>query len=201
MMVNLHKSYDFFKQIEDIFPNNQIDWLPENLNLPLKLIEPNSELSEKSTIKKLLENDDFPAIISPDHKKNRQIDDLGEIISRPPPQEEQNSEPVDDNISKKVKSDRKLCLKITKTIKKMKNIETFIKEESQARKECRKKALTKNLEQNQWKELKNMLMKKNKNYSLSKSKEILLSWIILPDLKGEINSPEFEKVKNKYLEK
>lgn len=200
-MVNLHKSYDFFKQIEDIFPNNQIDWLPENLNLPLKLIEPNSELSEKSTIKKLLENDDFPAIISPDHKKNRQIDDLGEIISRPPPQEEQNSEPVDDNISKKVKSDRKLCLKITKTIKKMKNIETFIKEESQARKECRKKALTKNLEQNQWKELKNMLMKKNKNYSLSKSKEILLSWIILPDLKGEINSPEFEKVKNKYLEK
>lgn len=187
MLVTLHLSYEHHVKIVSSFPcggaQGAYDTYEFKSNaLDLKQI---TESHEKCQMQKMLLNNDFPKIeqvaLDSDHPD---VEFVGEIVSR--------SEPDD--------ATRKQYLKLKKSLKQLKSlddIKAFIKEETKCRQECRKKALTKKLEQADWKELRSTIKSKmDGGNHVPELKLMLMSWIIFPCHKGDHLCEEFQALKN-----
>ena len=151
-MVNLQLSYDYFSKRLQIFPQSKMNWLnSHNIELP-DVIMNIEDYSNCETITKLCNENDFPNFeecVELSEKSN--FDFLGEVIQRT--DAKTSEETVD---SKKIKLMSKARKKLSK-LKSAKQIEDFIKGETKLRKENRKVALTKTLEQKEWKFLRTQI--------------------------------------------
>ena len=149
-MVNLQLSYDYFSKRLQIFPKSNLNWLKsQNIELP-DVIMNLANYSNCETITKLLDENDFPNFEeSADESEKAKFDFLGEVIQR-----KSSEEDVID--SKKVKLMSKARKKLSK-LKSAKEIEDFLKDETNLRKVNRKVALTKTLEQKEWKNLRTQI--------------------------------------------
>ena len=190
-MLNLHLSFDVHKQLLLVFPKSDVKWLPDTVQFPQELIPSNSNLKEKETLKNLLLSNDFPVM---EKEQPRPDACIGEIIERPAPQ--QNSPKT-----KAVIVSKKHLSKLNNTLSKLKNIEdvkVFIKNETDQRQKCRKEALTKKLEQTEWKALKvHMKFQLTQNMSLAQIRLTLYCWIICPLHKGT-KCPEVDQIESKF---
>ena len=174
LMVHLHLSYEFHLKLFEFLPKSSTQWSGFEVNLPKTLIEENSKLRENETIIKLLANNDFPKI----EIKTQTVQEIliGEVIERP-------TEPQMEVKEAKVEVNKKLKLKVEKLLKgfkKVSDIKDFIQSETLERKNSRKDAITKKLEQCQWKELKSSLKSNLEKKSLKELKQIIKSQILYP---------------------
>merc|ERR1712062_685596 len=171
LMVNLHLSYEFHSKLFSFIPQSSSgsQWSGSHLTFPPSLLQ-NEQLSV--TLRQLLDKCDFPAM--EDAKKVSIVDTLvGEIVER--------NENENENEPKQKVTKNKQKLKVTKLLKTMKtkqDFKDFIESESKLRKECRKNAATKKLEQNEWKELKTTLKAKLKSSNMKELKQLLESKLI-----------------------
>ena len=169
LMVNLHLSYEFHSKLFSFIPQSSSgsQWSGSHLTFPPSLLQ-NEQLSV--TLRQLLDKCDFPAM--EDAKKVSIVDTLvGEIVER----NETENEPK----QKVTKNKQKLKVtKLLKTMKTKQDFKDFIESESKLRKECRKNAATKKLEQNEWKELKTTLKAKLKSSNMKELKQLLESKLI-----------------------
>ena len=151
----------------------------------------NSYLKEKETLNNLLVNNDFPVM-----EKEKPLPDacIGEIIERPVPQENSKQ-------TKAVILSKKYLSKLNHTLSQLKNLEdvkVFIKNETDQRQKCRKEALTKKMEQTEWKELKgHMKFQLTQDMSLAHIRLALYCWILCPLHKGT-KCPEVDQIESKF---
>ena len=146
MMVYLHLGYDVYKQLLQCLPKSEVQWLPDTIEILNELLHPDSQLGEKEIVKKLLNSNDFPVMKSEENSKKDSSDIIGEIVERP----------IEPQKNTKVIS-KKFWLRLNSVLSEIKDFEgmkAFLKAETDQRHKCRKEALTKKLEQAQWKELK-----------------------------------------------
>ena len=190
MMVYLHLGYNVYKQLLQCLPKSEVQWLPETIQILNELLHPDSQLREKETVKKLLNTNDFPVMKSEQNNKKDSSDIIGEIVERPiEPQKNTKS------ISKKFWSRLNSVLS---EIKDFEDMKAFIKAETDQRHKCRKEALTKKLEQAQWKELKIQIKTKlNENTALSSLKLFLYCYILCPLDKGR-KSEEVKSIESRF---
>ena len=169
LMVNLHLSYEFHSKLFSFIPQSSSGshWSGSHLTFPPSLLQ-NEQLSE--TLRQLLDKSDFPAMEGA--KKVSIVDTLvGEIVER--------NETEDEPKQKVTKNKQKLKVtRLLKTMKTKQDFKDFIESESKLRKECRKNAATKKLEQNEWKELKTTLKAKLKSSNMKELKQLLESKLI-----------------------
>lgn len=191
-MVLVSQSYErLVKLAENLLPESPVLFLPENYVLPSTLICPdNDELLEKA--KQALPDEYFPKF-SPTLKSE---DTFGTIIKRTNIDEITSSvEPKEEECGKKQKQWTRIVACVDK-LKNKQDVVNFIHDETQNRKINRKKSVTKSMEQNQWKELRNTLKgivqnistsnkKKEKQKWLSSAREKIICWALFPSLKGE----------------
>ena len=177
VMVNIHLGYGIYNQLLQHLPHSDIKWLPEEIQLPKELIPIDSSLREKETLKKLLTSNDFPAIVIEQPQTDICSNSIGEVIERP----------VVSN-SKATATSKKQWLKLNKALSKVNSIEdvkNFMKLETDQRQKCRKEALTKKMEQTEWKALKAKI-KVNliEDISVPLMRLTLLYYITCPQHKG-----------------
>jgi len=169
LMVNLHLSYEFHSKLFSFIPQSSSGshWSGSHLTFPPSLLQ-NEQLSE--TLRQLLDKSDFPAMEGA--KKVSIVDTLvGEIVER--------NETEDEPKQKVTKNKQKLKVtRLLKTMKTKQDFKDFIESESKLRKECRKNAATKKLEQNEWKELKTTLKAKLNSSNMKELKQLLESKLI-----------------------
>ena len=169
LMVNLHLSYEFHSKLFSFIPQSSSGshWSGSHLTFPPSLLQ-NEQLSE--TLRQLLAKSDFPAMEGA--KKVSIVDTLvGEIVER--------NETEDEPKQKVTKNKQKLKVtRLLKTMKTKQDFKDFIESESKLRKECRKNAATKKLEQNEWKELKTTLKAKLNSSNMKELKQLLESKLI-----------------------
>merc|ERR1712025_414927 len=166
LMVNLHLSYEFHSKLFSFIPQSSSvsHWSGSHLTFPPSLMQ-NEQLSV--TLRQLLDKCDFPAMEGA--KKVSIVDTLvGEIVER--------NETADEPKQKVTKNKQKLKVtRLLKTMKTKQDFKDFIESESKLRKECRKNAATKKLEQNEWKELKTTLKAKLNSSNMKELKQLLES--------------------------
>lgn len=188
LVVNLHLSYDVYNKLLEHLPHSDIRWLPEAIKLTQEVIPANSALREKETIKKLLESNDFPTLDIEQPKDN--FSEIGEVIERPVVSK-----------SKATTISKKQWLKLNDAISKLSqfdDIKTFIKSETEQRQKCRKEALTKKMEQKEWKALKSQVKTQlSKDVSVSQMCQILFYFIICPEHQGT-NCKDVKEVELKF---
>ncbi len=82
---------------------------------------------------------------------------------------------------------RRLCM-VVDTWQECKDVTQFAMAENKQRKVDRKGAVTKKLNQTQWKELKARLLSEGakKKFKKKKLKTVVKAWIVYPELRGEI---------------
>jgi len=83
IMVNIHLGHGIYNQLLQHLPHSNVKWLPEEIHLPKELIPIESALREKETLKKLLTNNDFPAIVIEQPQTDICSNFIGEVIERP----------------------------------------------------------------------------------------------------------------------
>ena len=173
LMVNLHLSYEFHSKLFSFIPQSSgsAQWSGSHVKFPESLLQ-NEQLNNSDTLRNLLGKSDFPIMEEEVKKAEFSIVDtlVGEIVER----NEVENEP-------KPKVLKKQKLKVTKwlkTIKTKQDVKDFIQSETKLRKECRKNAATKKLEQNEWKELKTTLKTNLDSSSIKELKQLLESKLI-----------------------
>merc|ERR1711963_1117424 len=120
------------------------------------------------TVKKLLLNNDFPKFQSIKAKEEIADNFIGEVIERTVEIEPKTPEPV---VNKKLKNK---VSKLMKSLRTMQDIKEFIQSETNQRKNSRKDAITKKLEQAEWKNLKSNVKSKLKSEkSVSEVKQLI----------------------------
>jgi len=168
LMVLIHNSYSYFNNILCIFPEDNLSWHGKYLELPKCLLDPEYEGFDL-----LVEKSDFPKLktIKDSTDNDPTFEFLGEVVGRvEKPQEE-----------KKFEANEKHSIKVTCEMKKLnskKDIKKFLKNENELRKTNRKIALTKKLEQNQWKTLKELVKTHLPDHSTDDCKAILIDYIL-----------------------
>ena len=176
VMVNIHLGYGIYNQLLQHLPHSDVKWLPEAIQLPKELIPIDSSLREKETLKKLLTSNDFPAIVSDQPQTDICSNFIGEVIERPVV-----------SIPKATTS-KKQWLKLNNALSKVISIEdvkNFLKLETDQRQKCRKDALTKKMEQTEWKALKaNIKVNLSEGISVPLMRLTLLYYICCPQHKG-----------------
>ena len=166
-MVMIHNSYSYFNNILCIFPEDNLSWHGKNLELPKCLLDPKYE-----GFRLLVDKSDFPELkTTKDSTDNPTFEFLGEVVGRieKPPEK------------KLFVANEKLNNKVTCEIKKLnskKDIKNFLKNENELRKTNRKIALTKKLDQNQWKTLKELVKNHLPDRSTDDCKIILIDYIL-----------------------
>lgn len=177
IMVNIHLGHGIYNQLLQHLPHSNVKWLPEEIHLPKELIPIDSALREKETLKKLLTSNDFPAIVIEQPQTDVCSNFIGEVIERP----------VVSN-SKATTTSKKQWLKINQALSKVNSIEdvkNFMKLETDQRQKCRKEALTKKMEQTEWKALKAKIkVKLSEDISVPLMRLTLLCYITCPQHKG-----------------
>ena len=154
-------------------------WLPENIKFPEELIASGSPLLEKDVIKQLLASNDVPVYVI----KRPTIVTLtvGEEIERDSTSQQDQQPESSFNKKQWIKLKAKLG-----KLKTHDEIIAFLNSETDERHACRKKAITKKMQQSDWK-----LLKSNVKKSLSDGKPIktikqtLEAWIICPKHQGD----------------
>lgn len=180
-LVTLRSNYEILAKIVPNFPCGSAPGNFDKYGFKGNVFE-QEKVFESERIQKMLLNNDFPkadsVLLDSD---SRDVEFVGEVISR-------RSEP--DEATKKQFLKVKKSLKLLKSMDDMK---AFIKEETKCRQECRKKALTKKLEQSDWKELKSTVKSKMEGGdSVATVKLMLMSWILFPGHKGDHLCEEFQ---------
>ena len=185
LMVYVHLSYLNLRPLDSVCPKSDIKWLPEALEFPSELIPTKSDLSEKETIKSLLNENDFPVYA----KKNVSQESLiiGEEVERPKKEEQVDS---------RIVIGKKQYLRLQKEMSKVKttaDVQNFVKKETEQRLKSRKDAVTKKLEQKDWKRLKFQVREKIAGKdTVKKIKKFIVNFIVCPLHQGE----NCEDVKN-----
>ena len=173
IMVNIYLGYGIYNQLLQHLPHSDVKWLPEEIQLPKELIPIESALREKKTLKKLLASNDFPAIVIEQPQTDICRNFIGEVIERP--------------VVSHLKG-KKQWLKLNSAVSKVNSIddvENFMKLETDQRHKCRKEALTKKMEQTEWKALKaKMKVQLSEDISVSLMRLTLLCYITCPQHKG-----------------
>ena len=176
ILVNIHLGYGIYNQLLQHLPHSDIKWLPEEIKLPKELIPIDSALREKETFKKLLASNDFPAIVIEQPQTDICSNFIGEVIERP----------VVSHL--KATSGKKQWLKLNGALSKVNSIDdinNFIKLETDQRQKCRKEAITKKMEQTDWKALKAKIkVQLSHDISVSLMRLTLLCYITCPQHKG-----------------
>ena len=161
MVLYLHLGYDVYKQLLECLPKSEVQWLPETIQIENELLHPDSQLREKETMKKLFLNNDFPVGKSELNSTNSLGACIGEIVERPVVVPENGVKP---EASAKL-SNKKFLQRLNSALSEIRDLEgmkIFIKTETDQRHKCRKDALTKKLEQSEWKALKTQIKSKMK---------------------------------------
>ena len=166
-MVLIHNSYSYFNNLLCIFPEDNLSWIGKNVELPKCLLDPKYD-----GFRLFVDKSDFPELkTAKDSTENPSFEFLGEVVGRveKPPEK------------KLIVANEKLYNKVTCEIKKLnskKDIKNFLKNENELRKTNRKIALTKKLEQNQWKTLKELVKTQLPERSTDDCKGILIDYIL-----------------------
>ena len=179
-MTNVHLSYEHFVKLLNVFPESNVKWLCSDFELPKCVMDP--KYYELEVVQRLLDINDFPKFKKSETESKFQF--LGEVIER----------------KKDKKPNIKQFRKVFKEIKKLKNeeqIQEFLNTETKLRKENRKIALTKKLEQKSWKELKSAIKPKLlQKEGLIKIQDFLINYIICSEHKGQ-SCPEVCQAQNR----
>lgn len=186
MLVYLHLSYSELQKLMPICIETNNSWLPEGVEFPRELFETKSVLREKDTIKQLLASNDVPVFEV--KQPNVLTITIGEEIEREPtPSSTSNKEQSVPEIESTF--NRKHWLKLKTKVDKLKSpedIKTFLKCETDERHGCRKKAITKKMQQSDWKLLKTATKKSlSDGLSVENIKKTMISWIICPKHQGK----------------